>query len=114
MWKYFLYRVQFVNDAGKCFSCSNGRRHSDDYSYRMLNHFLFLLGYDLKENLPKWDGETCDDNTFNGYYKADNPNNMGDKAPVGKTCYNATLVSEGCGFAGLKDILSGRNAGLAL
>jgi hypothetical protein len=68
--------------------------------------------YDLKENLPKWDGETCDDNTFNGHYKADNQDNLGDKAPVGKTCDRDQLQAEGCGFKGLKDILSGVNSGL--
>jgi hypothetical protein len=74
----------------------------------------FLKGYDLKENLPKWDGATCDDNTFNGYYKADNPINLGNKAPVGKTCTSDNLQAEGCGFERLKAILSGENAGNSL
>jgi hypothetical protein len=82
MWKYFLYRVQFVNNEA----------------------------YDLKLNLPKWDGATCDANTFNGHYKADNTTNMGDKAPVGKTCTTDNL-REGCGFPGLEAILNGINTG---
>jgi hypothetical protein len=82
MWKYFLYRMQFVNNED----------------------------YDLELNLPKWDGATCDDNTFNGHYKSDNKQNLGDKAPVGKTCDTINL-RKGCGFPGLEAILSGINTG---
>jgi hypothetical protein len=76
-WKYLIFRVQGVNNQT----------------------------YDLTLNIPKWYAE-CTANVTNGYFKADNANNLGDLAPVGRTCDKDKLQSEGCGFAGLKAILN--------
>ena len=55
-----------------------------------------------------WDG-SCDDNVKNGFYAADNPNNLGEQvAPFGRACDADGLFDDGCGFDDLKAILNDR------
>jgi hypothetical protein len=53
------------------------------------------------------DGE-CDERVYNGFYKADNEEYLGDLAPTGRLCDSADLLNKGCGFAGLERILDTR------
>jgi hypothetical protein len=68
------------------------------------NQFPSNPDFDADSNVPRWDG-VCNEQTTNGFYKADNQENWGDMAPIGRQCSSADLVGNGCGFEAFEKIL---------
>lgn len=60
--------------------------------------------YIVDDHVPRWD-EQCDEKHSNGYYMADNQENWGDYAPIGRQCSSEDVVSNACGFEQLEMIL---------
>jgi hypothetical protein len=95
------------------------RYETSDTGANALGRFPFFIyrvqfpsnpDYDVDSNVPRWDG-VCNEQSTNGYYKADNEENWGDMAPIGRQCSSADLVGNGCGFAAFETILKAADTG---
>jgi hypothetical protein len=95
------------------------RYETSDTGANVLGRFPFFIyrvqfpsnpEYDVDSNVPRWDG-VCNEQSTNGFYKADNEENWGDLAPVGRQCSSADLVGTGCGFAAFEEILKADDRG---
>jgi hypothetical protein len=60
----------------------------------------------VDDHVPRWD-EQCDEKYASDYYMADNEDNWGDYAPIGRQCSSEDVVSNACGFEKLELILQG-------
>jgi hypothetical protein len=84
-WPKLIYRVQLYN---------NNNNNANDYV--------------VDDHVPRWD-EQCDAKALSSdYYQADNPENWGDYAPIGRQCSSEDVVTNACGFAKLAMILQDR------
>jgi hypothetical protein len=108
---YFVYRVLLANDASFDIDSNLPRWVSVLSDYRtatsqLCEKLIGSLTSSLRFSSTQQDGE-CDERVFNGFYKADNDNYLGEHAPIGRLCDSADLINNGCGFAGLARIFGG-------